>query len=47
MTEKQIDLVSDIDFECARLEDVLHGEEGEIITHIRTLLIKLLQENAK
>jgi hypothetical protein len=47
MTEEQIDLLSDIDFECARLEDVLHGDEGDSITYIRTLILKLLKTNVK
>ena len=45
MTQEQLDILSDIDFECAKLEDILHGEEGEIITHIRILIMKLLQDN--
>ena len=44
MTQEQLDILSDIDFECAKLEDVLHGDEGETITHIRVLIIKLLQK---
>ncbi len=47
MTEEQIDLLSDIDFECAKLEDVLHGDEGDSITHIRTLILKLFKTNVK
>jgi len=47
MTQEQIDLLYDIDFECAKLEDVLHGEEGKTITHIRILIIKLLKTNVK
>ena len=47
MTEEQIDLLSDIDFECARLEDVLHGDEGDSITYIRTLILKLFKTNVK
>ena len=47
MTQEQIDLILDIDFECARLEDVLHGEEGNTITHIRVLILKLLAKDVK
>jgi hypothetical protein len=47
MTQEQIDLLLEIDFECAKLEDVLHGNEGEIITYVRTLIIYILGKNAK
>jgi hypothetical protein len=47
MTQEHIDLIHDIDFECAKLEDILYGEEGEIITHIRVLIMKLLEKDAK
>ena len=47
MTQEQIDLLLDIDFECSKLEDVLHGEEGDKITFIRVPIIKLLQKNVK
>ena len=45
MRQEQLDILSDIDFECSKLEDILHGEEGDIITHIRTLIIKLQQQD--
>jgi hypothetical protein len=47
MTQEQLSLIDDIDFECAKLEDVLHGKEGDTITHIRILILKLLEKNAK
>lgn len=47
MTQEQLSLIYEIDFECTKLEDVLHGEEGNTITHIRVLILKLLAKNAK
>ena len=47
MTQEEKDLILDIDFECAKLEDVLHGDEGDSITHIRTLILKLFKTNVK
>jgi hypothetical protein len=44
MTQEEKDLILDIDFECAKLEDVLHGEEGKAITHIRILILNLLKK---
>lgn len=39
-------LLQTIDLECALLEDVLHGQEGKAITHIRHLLSNVMKDES-